>query len=291
MNHIKRDALSEIEARIRAAEGEDIGAMTTLVEAGIRLGDVASMTPAREIMFGCLLMHLASIGLRSLQIDPSDVTKTIAGKTEVLESALKRPSIPRVALIHCLVSILTKIEEKVRKNFLKKLEPYLFGNDGHPLTREAAAALKLVRVYEPVSSDFSAILAKVFASMQYIYSDYRIWFERYPLFCCDLTNATHREAARRMVEATNGDIAIITPRIPKEIQEQMRTEFGPDVKFKIAFDHDNLVAQLLALRAPAVLIERRFGGWTLTYPLGHPDLRELNKPIYPSWIRSLARCA
>ena len=40
-----------------------------------------------------------------------------------------------------------------------------------------------------------------------------------------------------------------------------------------------------------MLLERRIGGWTVTFPAGGAAERELKNKKYPGFARALARCA
>lgn len=162
------------------------------------------------------------------------------------------------------------------------------GYDGHWITREAALRLRLIRFYEKTSGEFAKTVAKAFASLVKLGPAYAAWTAGWPVFVCDLNNTYHRYAAQEIDKAAKGDLVVVTHPMTVHTQTVVR-RYAPDLT--VVTDVDAFFATFLGDYGPAMLLERRIGGWTVTFPAGGAAERELKNKKYPGFARALARCA
>lgn len=168
------------------------------------------------------------------------------------------------------------------------LTAFQSGYDGHWITREAALRLRLVRYYEKTSGEFARCVHRAMAALAKNGTAYAAWGAGWPVFVCDLNNAFHRFAAQEILRAACGRLAVVSPE-PGPQTRAVLARYAPEMA--VIVDDDALLAALLGNYGTAVLLERRIGGWTVTFPAGGALERELKNKKYPAFARALARCA
>lgn len=162
------------------------------------------------------------------------------------------------------------------------------GSDGHAVTREVCARLNLARHYERASGEFAGFIERIVKALATCGPAYGLWEARTPLLFCNANLSSHRRAAREMARLEASGVALVTPLL----LEKAQTELASDAALKtltVLIDREGLLHELLAPGNPPIfLLERRLGGWTLTYPLGGADPREARNRKLPAWARALA---
>lgn len=162
------------------------------------------------------------------------------------------------------------------------------GYDGHWLTREAALRLRLIRFYEKTSGEFAKTVAKAFASLVKLGPAYAAWTNGWPVFVCDLNNTYHRYAAQEIDKTAKGDLVVVTQAMTAHTQSVVARYAS---ELTVVTDEEAFFATFLGDYGPAMLLERRIGGWTVTFPAGGAAERELKNKKYPGFARALARCS
>lgn len=168
--------------------------------------------------------------------------------------------------------------------FSRDLARFQFGFDGHWMTRETAARLRLVRYYEKASSDFSRFVRRAWGLLSQQGAAYMAWQSNFPILVCDLNIPAHREAALVLFEACHGEAVVVTP--------------GFDARLRAAFpsallvveDNTQAFAAIAGNYGVVMLLEKRIGGWTVTFPAGAVAPRELTKTRYGKLPVALAMC-
>lgn len=162
------------------------------------------------------------------------------------------------------------------------------GYDGHWITREAALRLRLVRFYEKAGSDFTQCLHRAMAVLSRNGTAYAAWSRGLPLLICDLNRTFERYAAQELFRLTQGEAVVVTTPMTAQTQALVaRYASG----LPVVTDAAGLFATLVGDYAHVMLLERRVGGWTLTFPAGGAHERDLKNRKYPAFARALARCA
>ena len=160
-----------------------------------------------------------------------------------------------------------------------------FGYDGHPITRETAQKLGIIRRFETVSSDFAQLMHRAYLAAAGCGPAYTGWSARMPLLVCDLANPLHVEMVRAMAPAARGEIVIVSAAVPPEARRRM-----PEAATLVVEDAGGILTTLFAAGGNALLLERRLEGWTVTYPAGAMEKRALSDPSIPAHWRLFARC-
>lgn len=160
-----------------------------------------------------------------------------------------------------------------------------WGCDGHPWSRETAARLRLTRFFEKTSSNFARFLSSAFTQLVKNGPAYMAWSANFPVFLCDITQTSHRHCAHLLCEMCHGECVIVTRSLDAQTQKKLAK------KLLVVFDREGVFETLAGKFAPAMLLERRLGGWTVTFPCGEVKRRELESKKYPALARALAFCA
>ncbi len=170
--------------------------------------------------------------------------------------------------------------------FSRSLAGFQFGFDGHWMTRETAARLRLVRYFEKTSGEFSLFVRRAWTHLAHHGAASLAWQSGFPIFICDLNKAAHLEAAAVIHNMAHGEAVIVTPRVSQEIRRQHvpRT-------LLVVEDPVGAFAAIAGNYGSVMLLERRIGGWTVTFPAGRAPARELSKSTYGKLPLALARCA
>ncbi len=162
---------------------------------------------------------------------------------------------------------------------------YRLGCDGHPFSRETAMRLRLTRYFEKTSSEFARFLSQAYAVLAKNGTAYLAWTSNFPVFICDLNEVNHQRCANLLVEQCHGEVVMITPTL------KARSHMKLASKMLVVDDESGIFRAMAGDFAPAMLLERRLGGWTVTYPCGHVSESELKKASHPALARALALCA
>ena len=206
---------------------------------------------------------------------PADVLERIRRLTgDVSDKDLRRTMV-----------ILQRVAPQIMPGQTDRALPYQYGYDGHWITREMAAKLHLVRYFEGVSGPFARL---VYTSFQYLAKcgpAYLAWSSHYPVFICDMNRVDHRNAAHLMSRLTHGEFVAVT--VPMTPEARRATH----EKVLVVEDEQRLFRAVVGDYAAAMLLERRMGGWTLTFPTGGVDAKYLQDQSIPAVARALARCA
>lgn len=168
--------------------------------------------------------------------------------------------------------------------FSRDLARFQFGFDGHWMTRETAARLRLVRYYEKASSDFSRFVRRAWGLLSQQGAAYMAWQSNFPILVCDLNIPAHREAALVLFEACHGEAVVVTP----AFDARLRAAFPSALL--VVEDNTQAFAAIAGNYGVVMLLEKRIGGWTVTFPAGAVALRELTKTRYGKLPVALAMC-
>lgn len=163
---------------------------------------------------------------------------------------------------------------------------YRTGYDGELLTREQAVRLRLVRFFETATSDLARLAASAYQMMTRQNGQaYLGWTRRLPIFLCDLGNPRHRLAAINLSEVALGELIVVTPRMTDDVRRIMVRH---EKRCLTVEDPAGLFAAVIGNYGSPLLLERRLGGWTITFPLGRVEKAVLTDRKLPLWARSLA---
>lgn len=168
--------------------------------------------------------------------------------------------------------------------FSRDLARFQFGFDGHWMTRETAARLRLVRYYEKASSDFSRFVRRAWGLLSQQGAAYMAWQSNFPILVCDLNIPAHREAALVLFEACHGEAVVVTP----AFDARLRAAFSSALL--VVEDNTQAFAAIAGNYGVVMLLEKRIGGWSVTFPAGAVALRELTKTRYGKLPVALAMC-
>lgn len=168
--------------------------------------------------------------------------------------------------------------------FSRDLARFQFGFDGHWMTRETAARLRLVRYYEKASSDFSRFVRRAWGLLSQQGAAYMAWQSNFPILVCDLNIPAHREAALVLFEACHGEAVVVTP----AFDARLRAAFPSALL--VVEDNTQAFAAIAGNYGVVMLLEKRIGGWTVTFPAGAVAPRELTKTSYGKLPVALALC-
>lgn len=168
--------------------------------------------------------------------------------------------------------------------FSRDLARFQFGFDGHWMTRETAARLRLVRYYEKASSDFSRFVRRAWGLLSQQGAAYMAWQSNFPILVCDLNIPAHREAALVLFEACHGEAVVVTP----AFDARLRAAFPSALL--VVEDNTQAFAAIAGNYGVVMLLEKRIGGWTVTFPAGAVAPRELTKTRYGKLPVALAMC-
>lgn len=160
-----------------------------------------------------------------------------------------------------------------------------WGCDGHPWSRETSARLRLTRFFEKTSSTFARFLSSAFTQLVKNGPAYMAWSANFPVFLCDLTKPSHRHCAHLLCEQCHGECVIVTRACDAQTQKQLAK------RLLVVVDREGVFEALAGKFAPAMLLERRLGGWTVTFPCGEVKRQDLESKKYPALARALAFCA
>ena len=169
--------------------------------------------------------------------------------------------------------------------FARSLARYQFGYDGHWMTRETAARLKLVRYFEKTSGAFASRVRTCYMLLARQGRAYAAWNSGYPVFLCDLNVPEHLAAAISLYDAAHGEIVVISRAPGVEIRPKL-----PSYMLVID-DEQGLFEWITQNSGTVLLLERRLGGWTVTFPGGRVNPKEVKKKSHPAIALALARCA
>ena len=195
------------------------------------------------------------------------------------------------AVLEALLTLSDVEGNRQSQRLSQKRRLFEIGLDGHPLTRETCANLNLARHFERISDEFSVVLARAFASLCEYGPAYGAWERRLPLLVCDITRGTHQKLIRALADVEPGGLAVLTETLPNAVRQHFLSQLNARVVTVIE-DKTHLFARLIGIGSSDVLLlERRLGGWCVTYPLGGVDSRELKNKRYPLWARRMASCA
>ena len=117
---------------------------------------------------------------------------------------------------------------------------------------------------------------------------YAAWSDGWPVFVCDLNRTFERYAAQELLAASQGRLAVVTPPLTPETQVLV-ARYAPEMA--VVIDEAGLLSVLLGNYSTVMLLERRIGGWTVTFPAGGASEKDLKNRKYPAFARALARCA
>ena len=148
--------------------------------------------------------------------------------------------------------------------------------------------LRLVRYYEKTSGEFAQTVHRAMAALSRNGTAYAAWSAGWPVFVCDLNNTYERYAAQELLRTCDGAVAVVS----RPLSAQTRTilaRYAPDMA--VVTDEAGLLSVLLGNYGTVMLLERRIGGWTVTFPAGGASEKDLKNRKYPGFARALARCA
>lgn len=148
--------------------------------------------------------------------------------------------------------------------------------------------LRLVRYYEKTSGEFASSIHRAMAALSRNGTAYAAWSAGWPVFVCDLNRTFERYAAQELLAASQGRLAVVTPPLTPETQVLV-ARYAPEMA--VVIDEAGLLSVLLGNYSTVMLLERRIGGWTVTFPAGGASEKDLKNRKYPAFARALARCA
>ena len=271
------------EAKVRKAWGLDPFFYEILAKEALLFRSNLSFPREKLHALGLLALAIVSNWEKSLKENSVGEKKAEELANEVKTLLKHGPSV----ILHDLEKLLelTSFHATSRR----RRNTFEIGTDGHPLTREAAANLNLARHYELISEDFGILISRVFASLTRYGQAYCAWEKRLPLLICNLEKEEHVRVARELIRIEPSGIGLVSRAIPQGVRILFANEIESQELFLIE-DKENLFQTILGIENRDIfLLERRLGGWTLTYPLGNPSEKALYSRKIPVWAREMAR--
>ena len=163
------------------------------------------------------------------------------------------------------------------------------GYDGELLTREQTVRLRLVRYFETATSDLARLAGSAYQLLTRENGQaYLGWTRRLPIFLCDLANPRHRLAALNISQISLGELIVVTPRLTDEVRRMMVRH---ERRCLVVEDPAGLFGAVIGNYGSPLLLERRLGGWSVTFPLGGAEKAVLGDRKLPQWARSLSAAA
>ena len=282
----------------------DPAAVSAFARAHMRFVEVNEMTEGEASDFGIVALALAGRAMREIRkkvqqepcegVGPAERFAQILAEellpldVKHLEGALKDTERATEVVRNILINNENaKVNKRLHTSrlFGRALDETRLAADGHVFTRECALKLRLARYFEKTSSEFDALVHRLFAVLAQNGPAYTAWSMRLPILVCDLNVASHRRAAHLALELAHGALAVVSA----PLQAAARTQLAQ--KMLVVQDRDGLFAAVIGRFAPVMLLERRLGGWTVTFPTGPVDRRLLADKKLPALARSLAACA
>lgn len=272
------------ESKVRKAWGLDPFLFEAVARESLLFTENTSLPREKLHAMGLLVLSIVSLWGKALSKEPNIAFQ--AAELQREEKELQKRGAAHI--LRDLEKILTLTSPALTSN--RRRTSFEIGTDGHPLTREAAVNLNLARHFEPISEEFSILIARIFANLTRYGAAYRAWERRLPLLICNLEKVQHVRVARELVHIEPSGIALVSPTIPRNV----RTGFIKEVEGNSLFlieDKENLFETILGVTTSDIyLLERRLSGWSLTYPLGNPSQKSLNSRRIPAWARLMALC-
>ena len=311
-DYSKTAARKTDEAKTLLARGFDKSVIETFAREAILSGRHPLILPREKIhAVGLFTLAAASLYFESLgvlnapaEVDaledindsenpPSPVLSLAAEKA--LQSIRREMRLLSGAKGKALLSSLLAITGKASSGTLQRIKreraSFEIGTDGHPLTREVAANLNIARHFEGLSGDFALLITRVFAAITHYGVAYGAWERRLPLLICNLERASHIRAAIELSRIERGGVALLSEVIPNEVRVMFSSDAATNLTPFIE-DKGGVFRNLIGIdQSDIFLVERRLGGWSITYPLGGVAREKLQNRRYPKWARALAACA
>ena len=310
--YTKSAARKTSEAKVRQARGFDRSVFETFAREALISGNLPVILPREKIhavglfTLAAASLYFESIGvLRSFEEKDSSpllkdsgedsalsLTTEVLGHQAQLRAEMKFLSGAKGKdLLTSLMRVTNAVSSGAIERIKRERSTFEIGTDGHPLTREVAANLNIARHFEEISGDFSLLLTRVFAAITHYGVAYGAWERRLPMLICNLERVSHVRAAAELSSLERGGITLLSESIPNAVRAQFsaarETNLTPFIE-----DKSGVFRNLIGIDASDIfLIERRLGGWSITYPLGGVDPEKLKNRRYPKWARALAACA
>ncbi len=279
-----KQARETSESKVRKAWGLDPFLFEAFARESLLFNENIAEPREKLHALGLLTLSIVSLWGKGLSESSSIERKALHLQAEVKELQKRGAA----HILRDLEKILALTSPALTSN--RRRTAFEIGTDGHPLTREAAVNLNLARHFEPISEEFSILIARIFANLTRYGAAYRAWERRLPLLICNLEKVQHVRVARELVRIEPSGIALISPSIPQNV----RTGFAKEVEGNSLFlieDKENLFETILGVKTSDIyLLERRLSGWSLTYPLGNPSQKSLDSRRIPAWARAMALC-
>ena len=168
--------------------------------------------------------------------------------------------------------------------FARTRAAWQFGYDGHPFTRETMVRLQLVRYFEKTSAPFASAVRRAFALIVKQGPAYMAWSAGFPALVCDLNRPAHRKLAHLVTETAHGEAVVITRPLEGAVRPLLAR------RMLVVEDPAGFFAAVTGFDAPAMLLERRLGGWTVTFAAARAPEKELANKHHPALARALAEC-
>ncbi len=279
-----KQARETSESKVRKAWGLDPFLFEVLARESLLFDENVAVPREKLHALGLLTLSIVSRWGKALN-ESSNIQKEALELRGEVKELQKRGA---AHILHDLEKILALTSPALTAN--RRRTAFEIGTDGHPLTREAAVNLNLARHFEPISEDFSILIARIFANLTRYGVAYRAWERRLPLLICNLEKTQHVGVAQELVRIEPNGMALVSQTIPPNV----RTGFAKEVEANALFlieDKENLFETILGVATSDIyLLERRLSGWSLTYPLGNPSQKSLDSRRIPAWARQMALC-
>ena len=238
---------------------------------------------------GRVLLATAGLTLAALELFPkaggvtAGAGEAAAMKLESMTAGMTDDDVRRTLLL--LAEAAKTMKNPLDPKLNHQWALWQFGYEGHPLNRETAQKLGIIRRFEKVSGDMAALMHKAFVAAVGHGPALAAWQARLPLLICDLTRPLHGELVRQMLPAAKNELIIVSREIPTAVRHRF---YGSDALF--AEDRAGILTGLFAGQGNALLMERRMEGWTVTFPVGVMEKSALTDRAIPAHWRVFARC-
>lgn len=235
-----------------------------------------TMTAQERIDAGLVMLALAGSVLRQHKR---------AEHADLVRALIPEHTRQLAGIVKDIVSVTESVQESLgERHWARSAQLRHMGADGHFLTHECALKLRLCRYFERAGGELMRCMARAWRLLARHGAAYNAWSMGWPVLLCDLNDARHRRVAHLAHELAAGDLAIVSAPIAGDVHAQLTRTLA------VVEDELGAMSALIGRFAPVVLLERRLGGWTVTFPTAAVHARVLEDKRLPALARAMAAC-
>ena len=290
MKYISRKETSTTRGRYRKIHTADPGFSEDAAMAARMVSDTKAFARGSCAHVGHVMLALAALALKSLDLLPEKVSAVTAKAANDAAAVLSEVTgdvtlqdTRRAMLL--IAAACRRMDNPLDLKTNHQWALWNFGYEGHPMTRETAQKLGIIRRFENVSTEFAVLMHRTWIRTVQQGVAITAWSDRLPILICDLTNPLHEEMADAMFRAGDHEVMIVSKNIPPSSRQRWW-----QYRHHLVEDHLQFMTGIFGAGGGVALIERRLEGWTVTFPTGVITVESLKDKKIPKHWRLFARC-